>query len=64
MLAIYCMGIEQYWAAGFFLVLKSVLDEADGQLARVKNQPSYTGRYGEITSQIFENQIPKRMILK
>ena len=44
-LAIYCMGIEQYWAAGFFLVLKSVLDAADGQLARTKNQPSYTGRY-------------------
>ena len=113
MLAIYCMGVEQYWAAGFFLVLKSILDAADGQLARVKNQPSYTGRYldsildsllnfglivsiaiftdanfgwallaylcmqtqgtlynyyhvifrhgtdGEITSQIFENQIPK-----
>lgn len=113
MLAIYCMGIEQYWAAGFFLVLKSILDAADGQLARVKNQPSFIGRYldsifdsilnlalltsigwvtntnllitlvaylcmqtqgtlynyyhvifrhgtdGEMTSQIFENQVPK-----
>jgi len=44
-LAIYCMGVEQYWTAGFFLVLKSILDAADGQLARTKNQPSYTGRY-------------------
>jgi phosphatidylglycerophosphate synthase len=45
MLAIYCMRLESYWAAGFFLVLKSILDAADGQLARTKNQPSYTGRY-------------------
>jgi phosphatidylglycerophosphate synthase len=45
MLAIYCMRLEAYWAAGFFLVLKSILDAADGQLARTKNQPSYTGRY-------------------
>jgi len=112
-LAIYCMAVEHYWAAGFFLILKSILDAADGQLARTKNQPSYTGRYldsildsllnfalifsialitdtnigwallayicmqtqgtvynyyhvilrhstdGEITSQIFENQVPK-----
>jgi CDP-diacylglycerol--serine O-phosphatidyltransferase len=113
MIAIYCMGVQQYWTAGFFLVLKSILDAADGQLARTKNQPSYIGRYldsildsllnlaliisiasfthtnigwailayiclqtqgtvynyyhvilrhstdGEITSQIFENQVPK-----
>lgn len=113
LLAIYCMTAEYYWAAGFFLILKSILDAADGQLARVKNQPSFTGRYldsifdsilnlallicigwitatnvfitlaaylcmqtqgtlynyyhvvfrhgtdGEITSQIFENQVPK-----
>ena len=45
LLAIFCMGVEQYWAAGFFLILKSILDAADGQLARTKNQPSYTGRY-------------------
>lgn len=112
-LAISFMGLTYYWAAGFFLILKSVLDAADGQLARTKNQPSFTGRYldsildsilnfaliistalftdtnmgwgllayicmqtqgtvynyyhvilrhstdGEITSQIFENQVPK-----
>lgn len=45
MMAIYCMATEYYWAAGFFLILKSILDAADGQLARIKNQPSYTGRY-------------------
>jgi len=45
LMAIYCMITEYYWAAGFFLILKSILDAADGQLARVKNQPSFTGRY-------------------
>ncbi len=44
-LAIALMGLTHYWAAGFFLVLKSILDAADGQLARIKNQPSYIGRY-------------------
>ena len=44
-LAIVFMGQMYYWAAGFFLILKSILDAADGQLARIKNQPSYTGRY-------------------
>ena len=44
-MAIYCIAAAYYWAAGFFLILKSILDAADGQLARVKNQPSFTGRY-------------------
>ncbi|WP_418263443.1 CDP-alcohol phosphatidyltransferase family protein [Flavobacterium faecale] len=43
--AVYCI-IENhlYWAA-FFIILKSLIDAADGELARVKNTPSYTGRY-------------------
>jgi phosphatidylglycerophosphate synthase len=43
--AIYCI-IEGYlyWAA-FFIILKSMIDAADGELARIKNTPSYTGRY-------------------
>lgn len=36
---------EMYWAAGIFLVLKSILDAADGELARIKNTPSYIGRF-------------------
>ena len=44
-LAIACMLQEQYLAVGFFLILKSILDAADGELSRVKNTPSYTGRY-------------------
>jgi phosphatidylglycerophosphate synthase len=35
---------NMYWAA-FFLILKSILDAADGELARLKNSPSYVGRY-------------------
>lgn len=44
-LAIACMLSEQFLAVGFFLILKSILDAADGELSRVKNTPSYTGRY-------------------
>lgn len=31
--------------AGLFLILKSGIDAADGELARIKNTPSYFGRY-------------------
>ena len=34
-----------YILAGILLILKSVLDAADGELARMKRIPSYTGRY-------------------
>ncbi len=45
LLAIYCIFEEYYWAAAFFLILKSILDAADGELSRQKNTPSYVGRY-------------------
>jgi phosphatidylglycerophosphate synthase len=45
LMAIYCISKGHYCFAGFFLILKSILDAADGELARVKNAPSYTGRY-------------------
>lgn len=44
-----------YLAAGLFLILKSVLDAADGELSRVKNTPSYTGRYLDSISDIILN---------
>jgi len=44
-LAIYFIIKNQYWLAAFFIVLKSGIDAADGELARMKNTPSYTGRY-------------------
>jgi phosphatidylglycerophosphate synthase len=45
MLAVWCILTHHYLAAAFFLVLKSILDAADGELSRVKNSPSYVGRY-------------------
>ena len=45
LIAIYCILEGHYFFAGFFLVLKSIIDAADGELARIKNTPSYTGRY-------------------
>ncbi len=43
--AVYCMFAGFYVTAGLLLVLKSIIDAADGELARVKNTPSYVGRY-------------------
>ena len=45
LLAMYCIGNNHYNWAGFFIVLKSGIDAADGELARLKNTPSYSGRY-------------------
>lgn len=53
--AIFCILNEYYWSSFFFLVLKSILDAADGELARVKNTPSYTGRYLDSVSDIILN---------
>jgi phosphatidylglycerophosphate synthase len=36
---------NHYLLAGFFILLKSGIDAADGELARLKNTPSYSGRY-------------------
>lgn len=38
--------------AGFFLVLKSIIDAMDGELARLKKKPSYVGRY---LDSVFDN---------
>ena len=46
-----------YWYASFFLILKSILDAADGELARIKKQPSYTGRYFDSISDIILNAL-------
>ena len=34
-----------YKTAAFLIIIKSILDAADGELSRLKKQPSYTGRY-------------------
>lgn len=55
LIAIGCILNVMPWAALFFLVLKSVLDAADGELARVKHTPSHTGRYLDSVSDIILN---------
>ena len=45
LIALYCILNNYYLAAGFFIVLKSGIDAADGELARLKKTPSYFGRY-------------------
>jgi len=54
-LAIACMLNSYYVAAAFFLILKSVLDAADGELSRLKNTPSYIGRYYDSIADIILN---------
>lgn len=44
-ISIVCILQKQYVLAGFFIILKSAIDAADGELARLKNTPSYVGRY-------------------
>lgn len=57
LIAVYCMLNAHYWWAGCFLILKSILDAADGELSRVKNTPSYTGRYLDSVFDIILNFI-------
>ena len=57
LIASYCIVQEYYWLAAFFLIFKSILDAADGELARVKQKPSYTGRYLDSVADILLNAI-------
>lgn len=54
-IAIYFILTGHYLFASFFLILKSILDAADGELARVKETPSYTGRYLDSVADIILN---------
>lgn len=55
--AIWCIINGYAWAAAMFLILKSILDAADGELARVKETPSYTGRYLDSVADIILNAL-------
>ena len=57
LIAIACIFYNYYFAAAFFLILKSILDAADGELARLKETPSYTGRFLDSVSDIILNFI-------
>ena len=45
LVAIYFILQHQYVLAAIMLILKSIIDAADGELARLRNKPSYIGRY-------------------
>jgi len=45
LLSAYSILMEYYVLAGLGLILKSIIDAMDGELARIKESPSYTGRY-------------------
>ncbi|MGM0582516.1 MAG: CDP-alcohol phosphatidyltransferase family protein [Bacteroidota bacterium] len=45
MISAYSIFIEYYLIAGLGLILKSIVDAMDGELARIKECPSYSGRY-------------------
>jgi len=55
LLAIICIIYGYNFAAAFFLILKSILDAADGELSRMKNMPSYIGRYYDSIADIILN---------
>jgi phosphatidylglycerophosphate synthase len=57
LIAVYFIINGNYWWAALFLILKSILDAADGELARVKQTPSYTGRYLDSVADILLNAI-------
>ncbi|MDF1695954.1 MAG: CDP-alcohol phosphatidyltransferase family protein [Saprospiraceae bacterium] len=53
--AIACMLLDQLILAAILLILKSILDAADGELARIKKTPSYVGRYYDSIADILLN---------
>lgn len=44
LLAIYCILNQYYFTAAFFIILKSGIDAADGELARLKNHTFLCGK--------------------
>lgn len=45
LVAIFCIFQKHYFSASILIILKSIIDAVDGELARVKKTPSYVGRY-------------------
>lgn len=54
-LAIFFILHQYWWLAAFFLILKSILDAADGELSRIRNRPSYVGRFYDSIADIILN---------
>ena len=47
LLAWYCILADRPFLACMLLILKSAIDAADGELARIRETPSYIGRYAD-----------------
>lgn len=57
LIAVYFILENQYILAALFIILKSIIDAADGELARIKKKPSYFGRYLDSIFDIILNLI-------
>jgi len=57
LIAIYFILTNHFKWAAIFLVLKSIIDAVDGELARVKKTPSYSGRYLDSVFDIILNAL-------
>ena len=64
LIAIYCILNDFLVLAAIFLIMKSILDAADGELARIKKTPSYTGRYFDSIADIILNLLIMLAIYK
>jgi len=53
--AIFLILNQYYITAAFFIIIKSILDAADGELSRLKKTPSYVGRYYDSIADILLN---------
>ncbi len=59
-LAVFSILNSFYFLAAILLILKSIIDAMDGELARLKKTPSYTGRY---LDSVFDNILNFFMLL-
>lgn len=57
LLAIFFIYKGYYLMAAQFLIFKSILDAADGELARLRETPSFTGRYLDSVSDLILNAL-------
>lgn len=55
LLAIVAILLNYFVLAAVLLIVKSTIDAADGELSRLKNTPSYTGRYYDSIADIILN---------
>lgn len=57
LIAAYCILEKKYITAAILIVIKSILDASDGELARLRNKPSYIGRFADSIADIILNFI-------